>query len=660
MLPRILAATFLALTLAVAPTQAQSPQPAAREKTQRKFIEKPLWITWHTGFSEQGMMQYIQSVSEQTGIADDLADEIRTEIEKERPGARPVKGTAMFLVQGLIPGVETLDFRELKDKAEFDKIIKERQLQYGGKEAKITGLGNFKHVEYTHVYESPKYEMKTTINDDGTTKQEWLPAIDKDGKPVMQKNEWKQSTSFRLEKGVLFEGNFDELEDMKLPSADKLGLGRRRHTEDLYFHADVKMVPKGLKTIAWNLVSAQANMMMQQRDSENQIPYEFRKSVSDVGVEFLRSVFFDIEEATGSIKFATDTKPLRADFNMKVRSSSSMAKQLRAMGEGRSRLPADKEAVISFRSTWAMPKAFQKMLSTAAPYLRSVAEEEIQDDKAIAGVNGIADALEGSAEQGDFETIVNFGGIEASGPVLYGAVRADKGDRLSTGLQAILQFALNSQSGPNLPTIDTLEGAEGRQYVRIAFPDMQVGTELKPEYAYLTGDKGAVWFAVGRKNAWQMLEHKMAQKKAKRGRSALASLKIDMARFLDPDDPAGLGELGKQLDLEFDKLAAREPAYGDEPDMKKVKLPPYRALLDVALKGGQTKMSISIDSDKKGLFVKAEIGEAIGRYLTARYMSSVNRSLARRQAYMELQMEKQKLQIQEAAERATEAAGDSK
>ena len=138
----------------------------------------------------------------------------------------------------------------------------------------------------------------------------------------MQKNEWKQSTSFRLEKGVLFEGNFDELEDMKLPSADKLGLGRRRHTEDLYFHADVKMVPKGLKTIAWNLVSAQANMMMQQRDSENQIPYEFRKSVSDVGVEFLRSVFFDIEEATGSIKFATDTKPLRADFNMKVRSLS--------------------------------------------------------------------------------------------------------------------------------------------------------------------------------------------------------------------------------------------------------------------------------------------------------------------------------------------------
>lgn len=636
-----------------APVTAGQASAGKQPKPSRQFAEKPLWILWHSGFNEQNALSYVKSVGEETGIADDFGEQLRGEFDKDRESleSQPIKGTAMFMLKGLIPGVETLEFRELADPAEFDKIVKERQRQYGGKAAKITGSGNLKKVEIFRKYESPKYEMKTTKKEDGTTEKRWQPALDKDGKQIMQTHEWSQESYFRLEKGVLFEARFAELHDMELPAADKLGLGRRKREDDLYFHADLRLVPPGLKTVVWGMVSSQANMMMQQRDLENRVPYKFRKSVSNVALELLRSAIYDVEEATGSIKFATSTKPVRGSFSLKVRSNSNMAKQLRAMGEARGRLPMDDHAVISLRSTWAMPAAFREMLTTAAPYLRKIAEEDFSADEPRAGLNGIADAFEGTAEDGVFEAAVNFGGTAESGPVLYGAVRADKGDKLSTGLHALINYGLSKANEPNLPTVDTIDGNDGREYVRIAFPDMPWPTKSRPTHAFLGGDNGAVWFAIGSEDAWQMLDAKMDRKDVKRGRSALLDFSIDLTRFLDADDPAGLGELGARLDLEFDEFANASAAFGGDVDLKQLDLPPNRALLANTLADGDGKLSLSVDSDKKGVFVRGELGEPLARYLTARYMSVVNRMIIRQQAIMELQMEKRKLEAQEAAQR---------
>ncbi|MFK7821860.1 MAG: hypothetical protein AB8G99_24385 [Planctomycetaceae bacterium] len=624
----------------------------------RQFVEKPLWIMWHTGFSEQSALAYVQRIAEETGISEDLDDRIKKEFKRERSEQRPIKGTAMFLVRGLIPSVDTIEFRELRDEAEFMEVVKQRQREFsvGNSEQKapaITGSGNLKSVVITRRYESPMYEMKTIKNADGTEQANYVAVKDEDGKPVMQVNEWTQKSYFRLEKGILYEASFEELHDMELPSAETFGIGRRKRMDAFYFRADLKMVPKGIKSVAWNLVSSQANMLMQQRDEENRIPYEFRKSVSDISVELLRSAFFDIEEATGSIKFATDTKPVRASLDLKVRSNSKMAKHLRELGKGRAKLPVDEQAVMSLRSTWAMPQAFRSMLTTAAPLLRKIADEEVNDDAAQNGLNGIADALEGSGANGSvFETTMNLGGTAESGPVLYGAIRADQGDKLSSGLQALLQLALRQANEPNLPSVEAMEGND-RQYVKIAFPDAPWPSELKPDHAYLTGDKGAVWFAIGRESAWEILKTQMQSNKRPR-RSALLDLKLDMTRFLDDSDPAGLGELGRKFDKEFANLvgagfSASNVELGD------VRLPPNHELLAAVLGDGGGKLSLTIDSDKNGVIARAEVGEPLAKYLVARYMSTINRVMAQSEAYSEA-LQKQQV---EAAKALKEAKGGS-
>lgn len=630
---------------------------SVKAQAKREFVEKPLWIMWHTGFSETAALSYVKRVAKQSGIAGDLSEDIRREFDKDRSTDQPIKGTAMFLVKGLIPSVDTIEFRELKDPGDFEKIVRARQHDMASgavaasdpKPPTITGTGNMKKVELNHRYTSPKYEMKKTKGPDGKEQQSFQPVIGEDGKPVMETSGWTEKVFFRLEKGILFESRFEELHTMELPKAETFGVGRRKRTDDLYFHADLKLVPQGLKSVFWNLVSTQVNSAMQQRDGENRIPYEFRKSASKMWRELLRSAVFDIDEATGSIKFATATKPAQAAFDLKVRSNSKLAKQLRDLRRGRAKMPTDEDAVLSLRSTWAMPKTFQELLNAAGPYLRKIADEELGDSDASAGMKGIADALETSADEGTFETAINFGGTQESGPVLYGAIRAEEASKLSAGLRSLLDYVVNKASEPNLPSIDGMN-ASGRSYVKISFPDLPWPSDLKPDHAFLTGDKSGIWFAFGRESAWKILESQAASQKRPK-RSALLDLRVDFARLVAKDDPAGLGELGKKLDLEFDKLAV-DSAYGNE-FKGDLKMPPNHELLGALLSGGESKLSLVVDSNKDGVAARASIDEPLAKYFVARYMSTVNRIMARQKAYTEKLMQQQ---IQEATQKAAEAA----
>lgn len=630
----------------LAPASAQFPTP---QPGNRRFAEKPLWVLWHTGFTEQRALAYIKAVAEQTGIESDLEKNLRDELNKEREDTRPVKGTAMFMVKSIIPAFEELEFRALEDDSDLDKIVNQRRSVWGGREAKVTGTGNVRKLEISQTWETQKRTVVETVDENGRPSRTVRMETDEDGKPVMETHSWSQVTYFRVEDGILFEARFPELHDMKLPVADSLGLGRRARSEDLYFHADLKQVPKGLKDIFWATISTQANAMIQQRDDESPAPYEFRKSSADTALELLRMAVFDIEEATGWIRLASDTEPVRARFDIQVRSNSQLARSLKDLGKARSRLAAPRDAVVSIRSTWAMPEAFRKMVSSAGPFLREIADQQLRTDEATAGLHSVATALEATAANNEFEALLNFGGAGGSGPTLYGAIRAEEGDQLTSGLQTLLQYAIDRANENGLPQIDAFDSPGGSRYVRLSFPDMPWPTDMKPDHAFLTSNRDAVWFAVGNEDAWKVLEQRMGEP-GQRGRSALLELSVDLARLLDDSDPEGLGDFGRRLDVEFDALVSAEVGFARH--ASDIDLPPTRELLEAVLADGGRRLSVALDADTKGLFVRAEVDEPLARYLTARYMSTMNRVMMRQRAFMEERM-------REEQERAEKAARDA-
>ena len=615
-----------------------APQLFPQASGERKFNEKPLWTMWTTGFSEQSAMAYARRVAADTGLADTMSRQLKRglEREKEKPVTRPVKGNMMFMVVGLPPGVETLEFVEILEGQTFEKIVEQRRQQTGGNSATIEGAGDLISIHNSYSY--IEAVSKT---------------VEKDGKPVTvverveRKREFKRY--LRQHDGVCFEAAFPELHDMKLPDKAALGLGRRRRDEDLYFHADLTVVPRGIKDVFHKIIANEANQMLQQRDTEQLAPYEFRKAASKLVMELLRAGTFDVNQASGYIKFATETQPVRARFDVKVRTGSALSRQLVQVAKGRTRLPVDENAVLSVRSTWSMPPAFKALLAKSGPYLKSLAEEE-KDAYAKAGLQYVAYALEKTGERGQFETAIQFGGNAASGPVLYGAVRVEQPDELVAGMEALMLTSILRSKGTGLPQISNEEHGE-RKYVRITAKDLDWPIEMKPECMFLAAGDGAVWFAIGGEDAWGILPDAIDGKNRQRARALLFDLKLNLDRFLTADDPAGLDKFARELDVQFDRMIPAPVR------LSNVTIPEPPELLETVLQNAGRSLRLSLDPTPTGFAASATVDEGIARYATARLLSAQNRVML---AFEEEQKKRMEAARMEAIERKKAANAASK
>ena len=226
-----------------------------------------------------------------------------------------------------------------------------------------------------------------------------------------------------------------------------------------------------------------------------------------------------------------------------------------------------------------------------------------------------------------------------------------EGEKAAAGLQAILSFekkqhSSNTASVTRFPFV--VSSWESR-YVQIKFDDdLPWPGKLKPDHAYLAGDKDTIWFAFGRETAWQILEQKMGNREMKRAKSALANLSLDMSRFLDEDDPAGLHEFGKKLEVEYENVAM-----GSFVGSEALNLGDAPELLHMLAEGG--KLKATLNSDKRGLFLRAELDEALARWLTARMFSMQTRVQNAMMERQEAEQEKQQEQMEKM--RAREKAG---
>lgn len=622
---------FLALLLVIATTVNAAPQLLPKQAGTRRFNEKPLWTMWTTGFSEHSVLNYASRIAGETGLRGRLSKQIKRELDsrKDKPKTSPIKGTMMFMVVGIPPGVETLEFQELKDKAEFEKFLERRKLEHWGEDKKIEGVGDLRSLVW-----SSRYTTRTMQGENG----ELQVVTEASPEPS------RTRIYFRRHDGIVFEARFPELHDMDLPGRKELGMGRRRRDEDLYFHADLTVVPKGMKEIFHSILTAEANRFLQQRDTEQLAPYEFRKAASDVLMELLRAGTFDINEASGYIKFATDTRPVRARFDVKVRSGSSLSRQLAQVAKGRSRLPAEEDAVLTLRSTWSMPPALKKLLAKTGPYLMSVAEKE-SDPYAKAGLAYVARATEETGKRGQFESAVHFGGNESSGPVMYGALRVEEPTVLATGLEAMMLTGLLRSKGQNLPQISS-EEHNGRKYVRVTARDLDWPIDMKPECLFLVPGDDAIWFAIGGENAWAILPDRLDGRNQPRAKAMLLDLKLSLDRFLADDDPAGLGEFGRKLDVQLDNLLPNP-----FPDGSSMNLEPQELLETVLSSPGRT-LKLSIDPTPTGFAAAATVDEAIADYAVARLMSAQNRMMLAFE-------EQQKKRVKEMQERARQMKADA-
>ncbi len=637
---------LLCLLVFTTPAAAQDAS-APPQSPPRQFAEKPLWILWHTGFSEQRALSYVKRVAQDTGIAQDLISQLRDVLNTDTPAAPTAKGTAMFLVKGFIPDVVTVEFQELAEGSSLDEIAAARSKQLGGQ---VTGEGNLRCASVTITSMDRVMEMTEVTQPDGSTVRRPQAAKDENGEVVTRLRKWTVGTYLRQEGNVLFEADFPELHSMTLPSPDVLRTGTNRRREDLYFQADLQQVPKGFKNLFWNTVQAQANSMLQQRDGEAIAPYEFRRAAADVGLDLLRSLVFDLDEATASVELATESRPVRARLNLRVRSTSQLARSLAGLKKIRPQLPASDKDVLSVRSGWAMPERFRKLLLAAGPWLRT--ELQPRNESTAAAVDQIARAIEATAEQGNFEAMINFDGTIESGPVLYGAIRIAGAERLTDPLYELVSYGLSQIGEPNLPSVDVVRSAQGADYVRLAFPDIPWPVPEKPDHLFLHCGAGSLWFALGGGTAYRMIEVKQSAPSG-RGRADLLSVHVDLQKLFDDTDSTGLTGFAEQFDRTV--FALMDETYAGLLFVEQQsELPPLRDVLTSTLGARGARVSLRAGSDARGLFLRGEADESIASYATARYLTVVNRLIPRMEAQQAAMEE-----LREAAVKAGREAADA-
>ena len=239
---------------------------------------------------------------------------------------------------------------------------------------------------------------------------------------------------YRYQDQLLFSGNFEELWNIELPTTESLTTGVDT-LNDMGLDAFFDRIPAAIKTLGWSMLSSGASTQMQQRDGENQTTADLRKSSYQFGLDVAKTLMFDVDEARGYLRFATDDQQsVRGELNLDTRRNSGITKQLEEVSSGNSRfapiLRDDAAATLHF-----CLRVFEEsdpLLNAAGVWLQTAIDEATNGDSVMVdSASRLTETLTGISNHQVLETFVKVGWTEASGGVIYGGLQVDDNPRFA-------------------------------------------------------------------------------------------------------------------------------------------------------------------------------------------------------------------------------------
>lgn len=618
-----------------------------------QMASKPIGVGYMKDLTEATMFEYMKKVTTRLNYESSMFDSMPKNVDLNEmvPTVdEHITGQAWYMVQGLMPSFEPIFFRRVADAADAKRMLKARGKMQGGSsmsaEVKEEGDDCYRFVRsWSNEFEAPgkggaqAYVDQQNSSMSSPNNRRKVEVIEKDGKEmVRQTTTWEEL--YRFHDDMLFSGNAENLFDMELPSASELTRGVQGGKDmglDVYFDR----IPSGIKTLGWNMLNSTAGTMMQQRDDEEVTQADVRKTSIQLGLDVVKALMFDVQEAHGWLRFANEEdQSIRGQLLFETRRNAELQKQLEAASSGISRFAPilRDEAVATIHTCITLPEA-SPMFQAVAMWLPGFIEQELSSDVTTArAAEKLALTLTDLAETPTVEACIKAGWSEESDGVFYGGLRVGSNEGLIEAIVTLLQATDPPDGVMELTEID------GLSVLHFTVPEteqqaVKAQTGLNLSDIFITQGASCVWFAVGNENAIQMIKTCIARCESggSAGRAPLFSAEVDGEAWLalPQDDPVGVSSLLMYLD---ENVSAFPPGIAMMSFGQSGKPTP---LLQRCIElGGNHRASMQVIADRSGVKVDAEIGEVIGNYMLIRQVDAQDRMMRRSRVMSQEAMEK--------------------
>ena len=619
--------------------------PVAMGQSPDRLTEKPVAIGYAVDLREERIFGYINSLAKRLDISLEEGWE-EFEPEESEPSPEPhVDGVAWYLVQGLVPDNDFITFWDADRKDEATRSLKTQAKEY---DAEFKDFGNdcFRIVRnWSHEFEPEEITAQEYVDrhqdamEAAVDQTIALSVIEKDGTPMVKQTTYHRNL-YRFHDNMMFNGYRDQLFDLQLPSRAELMQGARDGMAlggDAYFDR----IPQGTKTLGWNLLNATAGTMMQQQDNEDAAEAAVRSTSIQFGLGIVKAVMFDLQEGHAWVRLANEEdQSIRGQLLLETKRNADLQKLLETASSGTSRFaPILKDdAFATFHSCVKLPEVSPvfKALSVWIPQF--VAKERSSDAELVQAAQKVAITFADLADAETLEVLLKGGWSEESNGVFYGGVQVGHNEELLSALATFLKAAAGTDFGPiNLTEVDDLPVLHFSipADIQKALSDM---LRLNLTDIYVAHGASNLWFAVGSKNAVQMLKVCIArcESEAVAGRSPLMSVEVDSEAWLalPEDDPVGLTRFLLNMDQAEPLLPFAYFIYGDLPYEPGLlfgpkPMPLLQKCIDL---GGNHRMGMVVVSDRSGLKMDFELGEVNANYTVAQILRMIHNELGLNEA----------------------------
>ncbi|MDA1232547.1 MAG: hypothetical protein O2856_17375, partial [Planctomycetota bacterium] len=544
-----------------------SPQ-ITHAQLQGRIADKPIAIWYARNITPKRMIDYVMRLTERIEIGTTMRkqfeqDEIRSQVEGMQPNIeQPVYGVAIYMVTGLIPSFDTVSFQPVADEEDARRLLNAGKANYGDN-GYMEDLGDkcFKTgYRSTSSSELPDdFDESTLARIDSPARGAWKneqKSVEKDGKKYLETTN-SMTEYCRFFDNVIYKANFEELLEMELPAASSV-TSSVSTSNDMGFDAYLDRVPVGIRQLGWNMLTAAVGTQLQQRDDEPETTYNMRRSSGDLGLALTKAVLFDIDNASGWMRFASvEDDSLRGEFHIRARNNSELTKQLpAAAGISQFARILNDNAAATIHVCVRFPEEAPAALLATGTWLQDAIDQHSNGDPAMMNAARVlSETLAGIADHRNLELLAKAGWTNSSSGVFYGGIQVSENPDLLRSLHHFMTHA--GGVAPNIDEIIALSEEDGRPIMRVNFPPQEVeqfaeASGMRISHAYLIHEGSRLWFAAGAENAKEILRQSIDQ--CNSGglayRTPLFTAKIDMERWLNypQEDPSGIAPLPHWLD----------------------------------------------------------------------------------------------------------------
>lgn len=637
-----------------------------QEIGKRKFADKPVARVWYSKLSGQSAFQYMRNVGEEMGIQSMFmmlpADVGRVATPGMLRSDGELKGMLVYLTKGLIPLPETLNFRRVRDEAEFRKLVLERKNQFGevaeligakdryevkvNFQQMVSGLQPPDRKEPADGEEArPRGAIAFSVRIGSTTPADASdkPSDSDDAESSAEMQLASMSTYFRFHDGIMFESRAPELHEMRLPDLDALTLKKKQRALDLYADIDLSQIPEAFKQIIWGTLATKANAFLQQYDGEPDEEYALRKKSGDYSLALAKAAVLEVDRIQLSLSFASDKEPLRASLVVDARKNSNLAKQLGEVSGGVSGFGAlnRHDAPLTISSAWQMPENFRALLKALFDQGRVLLRDElVTDSDSLLALEEISRILSETVDAGAADAIVRLGGNVTDGFALYGGLRVKDADELGRHLSELLATL------PAAPENDirvTREG--GREFLSLRLDELEIPglaeNQHLPAQLHFTVAESCLWFSVGGSTSFdtlvQCLQTVEQDRSERRLKAAPFVMHLNLSQWLQSDqaDAANrFSELPAHTLERFERAVHRSIAeqfsfsvFGPNGKLAAPEMEFRDSYLTKAIRSGQDELHLEIDTSPTRVRIDARVGEGLIRFFVARLMEVQARAM---------------------------------